>query len=243
MYKRFVAIGDSLTEGVGDPLRDGSLRGWADRLAEGLRRDTADFTYVNLSRRSLRTGEVRVRQLPAALELRPDLSSAIVGMNDLIRPNFEPDDFGDELTEIVSGLTGVGATVLMATFPDISRFMPAPERIRRPLRERLSAASAVVREVAAAHDAALVDACNVDEARNRDVCSIDCLHPNARGHLLLARAFAEALAERSGSSIGMPASVPGAILSLESALHLRWILVNARPQVRGLVRRRKLAEA
>ena len=37
-YNRYVAIGDSFTEGVGDPdpLRPNGLRGWADRVAEVL---------------------------------------------------------------------------------------------------------------------------------------------------------------------------------------------------------------
>ena len=32
---RFVAIGDSFTEGVGDELPDGVVRGWADLTAAG----------------------------------------------------------------------------------------------------------------------------------------------------------------------------------------------------------------
>lgn len=33
---RYVAIGDSFTEGVGDERPDGSVRGWADLVAQGL---------------------------------------------------------------------------------------------------------------------------------------------------------------------------------------------------------------
>ena len=36
MYASYVAIGDSFTEGVGDDLPDGRLRGWADLVAVGL---------------------------------------------------------------------------------------------------------------------------------------------------------------------------------------------------------------
>ena len=36
MTIRYVAIGDSFTEGVGDEYPDGTPRGWADRLAEKL---------------------------------------------------------------------------------------------------------------------------------------------------------------------------------------------------------------
>jgi len=33
---RFVALGDSTTEGLGDPLPGGGWRGWAALLADGL---------------------------------------------------------------------------------------------------------------------------------------------------------------------------------------------------------------
>ena len=35
-WKRYVALGDSFTEGVGDPRPGGRERGWADRVAESL---------------------------------------------------------------------------------------------------------------------------------------------------------------------------------------------------------------
>ena len=35
-WQRYVALGDSLTEGLEDTNADGSYRGWADRLAQHL---------------------------------------------------------------------------------------------------------------------------------------------------------------------------------------------------------------
>jgi lysophospholipase L1-like esterase len=237
MWTRFVALGDSLTEGVGDPLLNGSLRGWAARLAVGLAQLNEDLVYVNLARRSLRTKDVIDYQLPRALELKPDLSSALVGMNDLTRPDFDSDTFHDELAFVVEELARSGATVLLGTFPDISRFLPAPERVRKSLHCRLERASEVVRSVAS-HDACiLVDAWNMPETRARNIVSIDCMHPNSRGHALLAHAFGDMLAQRCGRPIELPEAPAGRLLSIESALHLRWIAVNAGPSVlRGIVR-------
>ena len=50
-WSRFVAIGDSFTEGVGDPEADspGGLRGWADRFAEVLAEHNSDLAYANLA--------------------------------------------------------------------------------------------------------------------------------------------------------------------------------------------------
>ena len=38
-YRRFVALGDSTTEGLMDLYPDGTFRGWADRLAARLAQD------------------------------------------------------------------------------------------------------------------------------------------------------------------------------------------------------------
>jgi lysophospholipase L1-like esterase len=47
----YVAVGDSFTEGVGDPGPDGAFVGWADRFAVLLadRRPEGDFDYTNLA--------------------------------------------------------------------------------------------------------------------------------------------------------------------------------------------------
>ena len=48
--RSFVAIGDSFTEGVGDELPDGSVRGWADFLAAGLATSQGEpVRYANLA--------------------------------------------------------------------------------------------------------------------------------------------------------------------------------------------------
>ena len=50
-FHRYVAIGDSFTEGVGDhdATRPNGVRGWADRVAEVLATETDDFGYANLA--------------------------------------------------------------------------------------------------------------------------------------------------------------------------------------------------
>jgi lysophospholipase L1-like esterase len=234
-WSRFVALGDSLTEGVGDPMRGGRLRGWASRLADGLVRLDPEFAFVNLARRSLLTHEVVDEQLPQALQLKPDLASALTGMNDLMRTDFDPDVFEGELDHLVGRLEGV--TVLMASFPDVSRYLLAPRRVRAPIHERLDAASEATRRVAARHKAVFADVWNLPEAQSRDILSVDRIHPNARGHLLLARAFAILLSEPAGRPIELPEPRRARVISLESARHLRWLARNARPQAIGAMRR------
>ena len=143
-WARFVAVGDSLTEGVGDPGPRGDLRGWADRLAEGLRRVDEGLTYVNLAVRGQTTRQVRETQLETALGLRPDLASALSGMNDLLQPDFDPEVYRRDLDAIVDPLVAAGAVVLTATFPDVASFLPLPSRARASIRRRLELASGAV---------------------------------------------------------------------------------------------------
>jgi lysophospholipase L1-like esterase len=235
-WKRFVALGDSLTEGVGDPIGHGGLRGWASHLAAGLAALNPHFMFSNLARRSLTTADVLAGQLPVAVEMNPDLASALVGMNDLMQPDFDAGRFERELDELVSDLQGIGATVLMASFPDVSRYLLAPRRVREPIHRRLAAATEVTRSVAAARGAVFVDVWSLPNAQGRDILAIDRMHPNARGHLLLARTFA-LLLEEANHAIELPVPREARALSLENARHLGWIARNARTEAFRFLRR------
>ena len=69
----YVAVGDSFTEGVGDPGPDGAFVGWADRFAVLLadRRPEGDFGYTNLAVRGKLLDQIVEDQLPQAMELGP----------------------------------------------------------------------------------------------------------------------------------------------------------------------------
>lgn len=83
---RYVAIGDSLSEGVGDETRpDGSHRGWTDRLAAMLAQDRP-VASANLAIRGRTARQVVEEQLEPAVALRPTLASISAGTNDLLRP-------------------------------------------------------------------------------------------------------------------------------------------------------------
>jgi lysophospholipase L1-like esterase len=224
-WKRFVALGDSLTEGVGDPGRRGKLRGWADRLAAAMAPADPGFAYANLARRGLRSEEVRRTQLEPALRLEPDLASVLVGMNDVLEPRFHPARFEQELESIVGPLRQSGAVILTATIPDVTLFSPLPRRVLSGIRARLRAASAAVRVVSGRHDALCLDLEALPETRQRQVMSVDRLHPSPRGHVLLARAFAELLEERAGVPIPRPEDT-----DLAGPLpQLTWLIRQLRP--------------
>lgn len=112
-YVRYVALGDSQTEGVGDGDDTLGLRGWADRLAEQLTTVNPGLQYANLAVRGRVAGQVRAEQLEPALALRPDLATVVAGVNDLLRPRFDVADGGctllaahPETCTAVAGLLG-----------------------------------------------------------------------------------------------------------------------------------------
>src|SRR5260370_32281480 len=118
-YARYVALGDSQTEGLGDGDEAGGYRGWADRLAEQLAAVNPDLRYANLAVRGRLAAQVRAGQLGPALELRPDLATVMAGMNDLIRPDFNAPVVPGHLEETLTALTAAAAHVASATFPHI----------------------------------------------------------------------------------------------------------------------------
>ena len=54
-YERYVAIGDSTSEGLDDPDGRGGYRGWANRLAERLAELQGSVLYANLAIRGRTT--------------------------------------------------------------------------------------------------------------------------------------------------------------------------------------------
>src|SRR3954451_10454058 len=99
---RFVALGDSLTEGGGDPVGD-AWRGWAALLADGLAEDPVKFT--NLAVSGAQTRDVRDRQTRAGLEVRPDLVSVVIGVNDTLRCTFDIHAVAARLDEVYAAFT------------------------------------------------------------------------------------------------------------------------------------------
>src|SRR5436190_8450907 len=93
-FTRYVALGDSFTEGVGDPdpARPNGVRGWADRVAEVLATRSDGFGYANLAIRGRKLRRILTDQIGPALALEPDLVTIHGGGNDVLRPRVDLDD-------------------------------------------------------------------------------------------------------------------------------------------------------
>src|SRR6266567_3866349 len=159
----YVALGDSITVGMGDPAPDGGWRGWAALLAGSLP--------------------------------QPEMHN----------------------------LATLGA-------------------LARPLARRMRAVNAAVDEVARRHETVHLDAARDPATYERRYWSVDRLHPNERGHRLIACRF-HALLAASGLPVGpgpdpVPSSPPPTRLAEAGWMATkgtRWLIRRSRDLVPALV--------
>jgi lysophospholipase L1-like esterase len=189
MFGRYVALGDSTTEGMDDRRPDGTYRGWADRLAECLSEANPGLLYANLAVRGRRISQVREEQLGPALALEPDFATVVAGLNDLLRRRYDPVATAGHLEAMLTALQRGGATVLTFTLPDLASVVP----LARVFRPRLSAYNAAIREIGARTGAIVVDIAAEPVSSDPRLWSVDRLHASTLGHERIAAALCHAL--------------------------------------------------
>lgn len=188
-FTRYVALGDSQTEGLWDGDDTVGLMGFADRLAVELDGHFPGLGYANLAVRGHRIGDVLSDQLPQALSMRPDLVTVCIGMNDVTRPGRTFHRALGDLDRIYAALAASGATVVTTTFPDITQILP----VGRLLGKRVLHINAAITEAADRYGFRLVDLYSAPSMREAETWSPDRVHGSAKGHMLFAAAAAEAL--------------------------------------------------
>ncbi|MGW7413813.1 SGNH/GDSL hydrolase family protein [Streptomyces sp. NPDC054863] len=217
---RYVALGDSQTEGLGDGDDAAGLRGFADRLAERLAVVSPGLQYANLAVRGLGAGQVRSAQLGPALALRPDLATVVAGVNDLLRPRFDAAEVAGHLEEMFAALTATGAHVVTVTFPDVGKIVP----LARPVRSRVFDLNARIRAAAGRHGVTVAETGRQSVTADPRMWSPDRLHASSLGHERIAAAIAQAI-RLPGSDDAWtlplpPQQVPAGLRA--AAAELRW---------------------
>lgn len=189
-YARYVALGDSSTEGLDDPDGAGGYRGWANRLAEHIAARQGTVAYANLAVRGRCARQIKDEQLGPALVLAPDLATVVAGMNDLLRGGFDARAIGDDIEAMQRALVQQGALVISFTLPDIShRLAVAP--LARRLSRRAALLNDEIRRASAASGACLLDLAAIPLAADPRLWSRDRLHANTAGHTRIGAGLAQ----------------------------------------------------
>lgn len=212
-FESFVAIGDSFTEGLNDPLPDGTFRGWADRLAEILADGRGEFQYANLALRGKMLAEIMQEQLPVALDIKPDLVTICAGGNDIIVPGADVDDVATRFEEAIVALRRAGIQVLIFTGPDTKRMS-----VMSVLRGKVGIYNAHLWAIAERHGARVVDLWAMDVLHDNRAWSDDRLHFTPEGHRRIALRTAEVL--------GVPTSEDWREPWPDTAEHANWLTLR-----------------
>ena len=189
-WRRYVAIGDSFTEGVGDhePAAPNGFRGWADRVAEVLSQQVDGFAYANLAVRGRLIRQIVDEQVEPAVALKPDLVTFSAGGNDVIRPGSDPDAVAQLFEDAVVRLSRDGATVVVFTGIDTA-FTP----VFRGIRGKVAIYNENIRAIADRHDCIVADQWALKEVQDMRFFDDDRLHYNTLGHHEVARMVLRAL--------------------------------------------------
>ncbi len=217
-WHRYVALGDSFTEGIGDPnpASIGGNRGWADRVAEELARGQTNFAYANLAVRGRLLQQIIDQQVQPALDLHTDLITLSAGGNDLLRPGGDPDALANRLDAVVGTLTQSGATVVLLTGPDVR------ETVLGGIRSKTAIYNENLRAVAARHEAIIADMWALRQLVNPQMWATDRLHFSPLGHHTIAAMVLDTLAVRHSLEPLQPKELPSRSWREARAEDLVW---------------------
>jgi lysophospholipase L1-like esterase len=225
----FVALGDSFTEGIGDPYSDGSSRGWADRFARRLDEVSPGLRYANLAIRGKVLSQVASEQLQPALDLAPDLVSLAAGGNDLLRPKADPDALAADFEQIVVPLRAAGSQVMV-----FSGFDPGGFPLIRLIRGKAAAFNAQLRAIAERHGCLHVDLWSMRILAEPREWSPDRLHLAPDGHRRVALRACEVagIPVQEDWREPLPPEEAGAHWLTSRRQDLRWAREYAAPWLR-----------
>ncbi|TNC29499.1 SGNH/GDSL hydrolase family protein [Amycolatopsis alkalitolerans] len=222
-YERFIALGDSCTEGLHDPYPGSTTyRGWADLAAATLATANPRLRYANLGVRGRRLDQIIVEQIPSALDLQPDLVALFGGANDVMTRHFRADIVAKRVEGAIRILTRSVPTVVVFTLSDVSSRMPGVLRVR----PRIEALNEAVRASARQYGATLVEL-SEEDVHDLRYFGPDRLHLSEPGH----RRLAAHLLTRLGVPVE-PAwlePLPGDPLHPGVRAHVRWMAREVLP--------------
>ncbi len=199
-WRRYAVVGDSVAEGLGDPV-DGYVNlPWAERIAVELRRHRPELAYLNLGRRKLRVAQVRAGQLDAALAFAPDLALVSAGANDALLPSYDPDAVDAELVAMIRALQDSGAEVMTVSLVDLANCPAVDPRSRAGVGVRMRTLADHTRALSDRLGTVNVDLSQHPTTVDVSLYSSDGLHGNGRSQAISAAIAIRTLGRRLGNT-------------------------------------------
>ena len=231
-YKRLIVCGDSYSEGMSDEIIGGQYRGWADRIADVMARETEGFTYVNLAVRGKLLKQVIDDQLPVAISYATGsdtLFSFHAGANDALRPSYKPEVAIGLYEDAVRRVAASGATVMLFTVLERTGNTGRGSDVWAA---RFSEFNKIVRKVGAEVGASVIDANGEAFFSDSRFLAFDRLHLNAEGHHRVAQALLEKLGYQFDPAwrIPLPPATPTPWLK-KRAISAIWFFTFALPWI------------
>jgi lysophospholipase L1-like esterase len=243
-WTRYVAIGDSFSEGLWDPYphADGSpapvgtesdavQRGWTDRLADALAERSPGLEYANLAIRGRKMRQIIAEQAPVALAMKPDLVSLVGGGNDILRPQADIDAISATLEDAVVHIRATGADVLLGTGFKAGGAL-------RGTNGRVGRYNSNIWSIARRHGAYVVDTWGLRSLFDLRLWSDDRIHLTDEGHRRIAQAALVGLGlEPDDPDFDEPLPAASAVALRERArAEAQWARVHVVPWVQRRLR-------
>ncbi len=225
---RFVGLGDSLTQGVGDPRPGragfaGELDGWVTYFADAVRASGRDTNVENYAVAGARIEHVVADQLPRALAAPADVMSCFIGINDLWIADLDLDEFGRQFHALFRDLAAHAPTVITASIHDVFAPFPVRTPLRAKLLDNIAAMNDAIASAVSDYNLVLIDLAGQPEMFTSAVRAVDRLHPNRYGHQLVAAEVVNELHRRGDFlNVTPPVAVPSRRGAADLA-HIAWV--------------------
>ncbi len=231
-FNRYIALGDSMTEGMTDEVINGKYRGWADRIADVMAKQNPQFTYMNLAIRGKLIQQVIDDQLPQITPYvtgKDTLVSFHAGANDVIRPNYNPAVTLPLYIEAAKKVAATGCTLMLFT---VMEKPTSDGKTGKIWESRFHEFNKIVRHTAELTGAVLIDWNVAPFLSDIRFLADDRLHLNAQGHYRVSQGVLEKLGLPFDSTWKTPLPPAQKTTLLKKAISdVRWVFTFVIPWI------------
>lgn len=181
---RVVAMGDSVTLGIGDRHVPGVGAGWAAHVAHAL----GASSFTNVAENGTRARNLAASQLPTGLMQQPDIVLLTVGGNDVLRGDFSPAEITERVSDALERLGRPGREIVLVSLDRIAAFDVLGRRVSAVMARRIGQANAALEAAVAGKNVRWIDGADVFARLGSVAWHIDRIHPSPAGHRALAAA-------------------------------------------------------